>query len=1141
MFGDSSLLWKRAEPDSVYHTTTFNVLPDGRIVTLSGSPSQNIVFLQADGSEQRRIPAPIDSASLVVGSDETVYVTGSNSVQSYPADGTAGWTSPDVRGELFLGPAGLLYVQSSIRNELAAVTITAGAAPGLWQNNGGSDQAHRSHLAPGVAPRIITSPANTSVVTGYRLALTVVADGSFPLTYEWHHNGVIVSEAFGSTLAIPAAASSDAGSYTVTVRNSLGVVTSSAAVVTVTTPDFGTVLWTTSLQTLGTPSVAADATAYALFGPIVSGSADVAMSLVAIDHSGNELWRTALGTGSSGTNAQPSPVIGDDGTIFVAGRKKVWAMSAAGAVRWSKDIAAATSDNIPRLALGVGNVLYVGMDMRLTRLRAEGTQDWSVDYSNFTSSHYQDPQARVRRDGNVILTPRIMVTPEGTASLLGPQTSSTVMFIGPADETVCYSGSHLLEIIDHAGQLVSQLADGQLEAPVLLNSEGNLLIQFRYGQVPFYGSSRDDLPIPISDAQFMSDLGEGRLLVANYYQLMVVSRTGTNLLSAPVISGANYVLSQAGAAIGGSQLRAYNVGITPSRSPWPMPAADARHTWRAPADFDWNIRQARSATVSTSAPLYAGYAATLDSQIDGVGPFSFQWQRNGIDLTGATSSQLTLSNPSAADSGNYRVAVTNTAGTTYSQDFAATFADPVSVPPAFYAGVVRWSGDGSLYTRYAMLVQPDRTAEILLTGPYRALTNRARFSADGFLPLTTWNNPDYVAMKNGQPQFNYGTGNLITTTVAINSATAPNGLPVGFYRGGSVEGHRAYAAVLPDGRVWWASNASGNDEITLPADQLHGSGSVLIANVSQSYNLDGTKDGVLRMTRPSAALDSTFIPFSTEWSGRSSQETLINLSIRGFVSPAWPTMIGGFVVQGPRGLLLRGAGPTLGTLGLDPATVLAQPRLSLMSAQGSQLALATRWSGSTAEAALRTAAARVGAFPYVEGSNDAALVQNFPGNLYTFIVDSVDGGQGIAIMEVYDTTTDTKDGRLINLSTRGFAGTGDKALFGGFVIQGPGPKTLLVRAIGSGLGPYIGPDFKLATYPQLLIYDSKHNVLATNKVWRTSDAAFVSTIASQVGAFAPADDDAALVITVEPGLYSAVIDTGLGTAGLALFEIYEVP
>lgn len=88
----------------------------------------------------------------------------------------------------------------------------------------------------GTAPAITTQPANASVTSGGSASFSVVATGTAPLSYQWLLNGTAIAGATSSTFSISSAASSNAGSYTVTVSNQAGSVTSNAATLTVTTP-----------------------------------------------------------------------------------------------------------------------------------------------------------------------------------------------------------------------------------------------------------------------------------------------------------------------------------------------------------------------------------------------------------------------------------------------------------------------------------------------------------------------------------------------------------------------------------------------------------------------------------------------------------------------------------------------------------------------------------------------------------------------------------------------------------------------------------------------------------------------------------------------------------------------------------------
>jgi hypothetical protein len=134
-------------------------------------------------------------------------------------------------------------------------------------------------------------------------------------------------------------------------------------------------------------------------------------------------------------------------------------------------------------------------------------------------------------------------------------------------------------------------------------------------------------------------------------------------------------------------------------------------------------------------------------------------------------------------------------------------------------------------------------------------------------------------------------------------------------------------------------------------------------------------------------------------------------------------------------------------------------------------------------------------------------------------------------------------GTLVNVSTRAYVGTGDQVLIGGFVIGGAQPKRVLIRAAGPALTPY-GVTNAL-TNPALDIY-SGSNVIASNDNWGTqtngASAADVAAAGGQVGAFtfAAGSADAALLTTLSPGAYSAIVKGVANTSGSALVEVYDV-
>jgi hypothetical protein len=122
-------------------------------------------------------------------------------------------------------------------------------------------------------------------------------------------------------------------------------------------------------------------------------------------------------------------------------------------------------------------------------------------------------------------------------------------------------------------------------------------------------------------------------------------------------------------------------------------------------------------------------------------------------------------------------------------------------------------------------------------------------------------------------------------------------------------------------------------------------------------------------------------------------------------------------------------------------------------------------------------------------------------------------------------------GQLINLSTRGFVGTDDNVLIGGFIIEGT-PTRVLLRAPGPSLSA-VGVSGVLAD-PTLELFFGQTRI-ASNDDWQTSSQAAEIT---QSG-LAPAHPrEAAIPITLNPGAYTAIVRGAGGTIGVALVEVF---
>ena len=273
---------------------------------------------------------------------------------------------------------------------------------------------------------------------------------------------------------------------------------------------------------------------------------------------------------------------------------------------------------------------------------------------------------------------------------------------------------------------------------------------------------------------------------------------------------------------------------------------------------------------------------------------------------------------------------------------------------------------------------------------------------------------------------------------------------------------------------------------------------------------------------------------------------LANLSSRSFIGTGENLMITGVVVNDTAGkqYLARAVGPALTAFGVPGA--LAQPVLKILDDKGKEIARNAGWESGPDADDIPDLTKAVGAFPFAKGSKDSALLARLPAGQFTLQVSSANTGTGVGLAELYE--IDPGVGRTLNLSTRGLVRAGDEVLIGGVVVRGPGPKRLLIRAIGPTLGGF-GVAGTLPD-PVLTLFNGAGTEVATNDDWSTrtgaaaaATATEVSAAAAAVGAFALAtgSKDAALLLTLPEGAYTAKIAGKATASGIILLEIYELP
>jgi hypothetical protein len=348
------------------------------------------------------------------------------------------------------------------------------------------------------------------------------------------------------------------------------------------------------------------------------------------------------------------------------------------------------------------------------------------------------------------------------------------------------------------------------------------------------------------------------------------------------------------------------------------------------------------------------------------------------------------------------------------------------------------------------------------------------------------------------------------TFTSPSSATFSVGVPGSFVvetRGNPVAS-LSKTGTLPSG-VSFLDNGDGTANVAgTPA-----------AGSAGSYPITVTAaNGVMPNATQIFTLAITATPTSTQ---------LLNISTRLLTQTGENVAIGGFIIAGSdlKTVLIRGLGPSLAAFVPNP---LQDPTLELH--QGSSvIASNDDWQDTP----------NIGQIPTgfePADPRDSVIVATLSPGPYTVVQAAKDAAGGIGLLEVYDIDS-TGDAMLANISTRGLVQTGDEAMIGGFILQGGTEgSTVVVRAIGPSLTSF-GIGDALAD-PTLELHDADGTLIGTNDNWR-DDAAQADELTA-IG-FAPGDDlESAMVATLPPAAYTAIVAGKGGGTGVALVEIYNL-
>ena len=255
---------------------------------------------------------------------------------------------------------------------------------------------------------------------------------------------------------------------------------------------------------------------------------------------------------------------------------------------------------------------------------------------------------------------------------------------------------------------------------------------------------------------------------------------------------------------------------------------------------------------------------------------------------------------------------------------------------------------------------------------------------------------------------------------------------------------------------------------------------------------------------------------------------LLNIATRLRVQSGENVLIGGFIITGtdPKKVIIRGIGPSLAQFF---SGALADPTLELF--QGNTLLASNNdWKENEAEVAATG----------IPPSNDleSAIVRTLPPGNYTAIVRGNGDATGIGVVEAYD-LDQAANSKFANIATRGFVDTDDNVMIGGLIVgpSGGASAKVVVRALGPSV-PVSGP----LGDPTLELHDVNGTTIATNDNWKIDDQTGQSQEAAIRATTIPPPNDleSALIATLAPGNYTAIVRGKNNTTGVGLVEVYNL-
>jgi hypothetical protein len=421
----------------------------------------------------------------------------------------------------------------------------------------------------------------------------------------------------------------------------------------------------------------------------------------------------------------------------------------------------------------------------------------------------------------------------------------------------------------------------------------------------------------------------------------------------------------------------------------------------------------------------------LNVVANGTAPFSYQWRKSGVPISGATTASFTITNAQGSDSGTFSVVVSNAGGSVTSTAATLTVQPPpVPLPVISTPPIAQSVQSGTRATFNVVAASPVPVSyQWFKDGVEIEGATSAVFNLEAAHPIDAGRY--FVRVVNSAGAVTTPAVELaVKFSRLINLSTRafvpPGGaLTPGFYLRGPAPKPLLVRAVGPTLALFGVGGALVDAKLdviaqtssAIIASNAGWGGTPTLRTVFTSVGAfplaADSKDAAIATTLPPAAYSVRVTTADGASSGvtlaeiydtdtaSTSVSQLVNLSALGFVGTGENALTAGFAINGnaPKRLLIRAVGPGLAPFGV--ADLLPNPQIGVVpSGAAEPIAINDDWVDLPETRALFIGA---GAFSLVAGSRDAILVLTLPPGAYTVIVSGASGSAtGNALVEIYD-------------------------------------------------------------------------------------------------------------------------------------------